>query len=350
MKYIKEILLSIGLGVLFYSCNMLDLEPESSIPESKYYQSIQDIEYATNGIYSCFASAEIYGQDYYTVHAGHSDLEYYASYTSDEAPTGYTHSVSNQKVRSLWRQLYICVNRANEVIDGIDRSSLRWESKVMKCRSEAVFLRAHAYFLLAQFYGDVPMRITSYVQPSDTDMARTPVLKVLEWVYNEMENSIAGLPEANQYTDASRISKSVVRAMLARVSLVMAGATISNDDDSRQAYYANALKWAKAVNGTPDGRVGHGSLHRLKPTYRELFIDLAQDKYDISCRENIWEIQFNGSGIEHNNPGQIGVSVGVTCDDASSTGKGFSEGFFRGYLTLHLRCLWNCMLVLGVLP
>lgn len=332
MKLYNKFLLSGLLTLLLSSCSMLDINPQSLIPEDRFYKRIQDIEYATAGVYNAFATTALYGGDYTHMHTSCSDLVYANTFSTSESPTTYTHTVNNSGVKNLWRQLYICINRANEVIDGIDESTLCWDKEARRYRAEVVFLRAHAYSLLVQFFGAVPMRLTSHVKSSDVDMAATSAQKIMDWVYEQMSGCIAELPEASEYTDAAHVNKSVVCAMLARVSLVMAGVPIGHNDTRKQECYANALRWAKEVNGTSTGRADEGSLHKLKSSYQELFIDLAQDRNDISCREVIWSMEFNGNGVSHNNQGRIGSSMGIW---SNSDEKGRGGGQYLGYNTLH---------------
>jgi hypothetical protein len=89
----------------------------------------------------------------------------------------------------------------------------------------------------------------------------------------------------------------------------MAGAPIK--DATR---YAEASKWAKMV--IDDAEAGHS----LNPSYSQIFINLAADKYDI--KESIWEVEFYGNGLDqYVETGNIGWINGPAAAVSSPTGK-----------------------------
>jgi hypothetical protein len=69
--------------------------------------------------------------------------------------------------------------------------------------------------------------------------------------------------------------------------------------------YAEARKWAKMV--IDDVAAGH----RLNPSYADVFIQVAQDKYDI--KESLWEVEFfgGGAGTYAAEAGQVGYNSGA---------------------------------------
>src|SRR5690606_25950647 len=104
-----------------------------------------------------------------------------------------------------------------------------------------------------------------------------------------------------------------------RVYLYWAGFPLRNT-----AKYENARYWAKQV--MDDFESGH----RLNPSYDQVFINYAQDKYDN--KESIWEVEFATTGIyEH---GQVGSWLGIRSTDA---GIGTAYGFIGTTHTLFER-------------
>ncbi|RZA01364.1 MAG: hypothetical protein EOP11_17475, partial [Proteobacteria bacterium] len=98
----------------------------------------------------------------------------------------------------------------------------------------------------------------------------------------DMEAAEQLVPDITTVGYSGGVSKSAVRGMLARVNLHMAGEPLN--DKTR---YAEASKWAKKV--MDDALAGH----ELNPSYAQVFINVAQDKYDI--KESIWEVEFTGN-------------------------------------------------------
>src|SRR5690606_39189277 len=115
------------------------------------------------------------------------------------------------------------------------------------------------------------------------------------------------VPEITTVGFGGQISKSAVRGMLARVYLHMAGDPLYDPNA-----YAEASKWAKMVIDA--------GVHELNPSYPQIFMNRAGDKYDI--KESIWEAEFSGNRtdqyIETTNHGWIN---GPPSNVNSATGR-----------------------------
>ena len=72
--------------------------------------------------------------------------------------------------------------------------------------AEARFLRAYYHFLLAQAWGDMPLRVkaTTSPNPNDVQMAATPQEQVLKWCADEIEATIPDLYEPIDNTPLAR--------------------------------------------------------------------------------------------------------------------------------------------------
>jgi hypothetical protein len=130
----------------------------------------------------------------------------------------------------------------------------------------------------------VPLKTETNKSPEDILIPRTPAKEVYDFIVKEMEEAEALVPAAATVGFGGRVSKSAVRGVLARVCLFMAGHPINE-----HAKMAEARNWAKMVmDYTTEG----GFRHELNPSFSQVFINYAQDLYDI--KESIWEIEFWG--------------------------------------------------------
>ena len=71
---------------------------------------------------------------------------------------------------------------------------------------------------------------------------------------------------ATKFNHSSRVSKTTVQGVLARVCLTMAGYPLRD-----QTKYQEALTWANKVQ--------QSGIHSLNPSYSQIFINEAQDIY-----------------------------------------------------------------------
>lgn len=75
--------------------------------------------------------------------------------------------------------------------------------------------------------------------------------------------------------------------------------------------------------------------HRLNPSYEEVFVNYAQDKYD--SKESIWEVEFwgNGTGVYNVTGGSVGINNGIAYSATGTLGFGFSQGMVRPHPWLY---------------
>lgn len=109
-----------------------------------------------------------------------------------------------------------------------------------------------------------------------------------------------------------------MRGILARVCLYMAGEPVNDITKYKDARY-----WCKKVMEDTEFK------HELNPDYRQVFINLAQDKYDT--KESIWEVEFWGNLSDaYGETGVIGGMNGINNDydsgDRNSPGNVCGDG------------------------
>ena len=161
-------------------------------------------------------------------------------------------------------------------------------------------MRAYYYFILVEHWGDVPLILSPTVDLKVLEKSAESLLeKVYEQIIGDMDLAEDLVQSATGAGFGGRVTKSAVRGILARVCLRMAGNPLN--DESR---YAEARSWAKKVirDDTESG-------HRLHPDYSQVFINYAQDKYDI--KESIWEVEFWGNAQNsYRETGRVGAWCG----------------------------------------
>src|SRR5690606_24958054 len=134
-------------------------------------------------------------------------------------------------------------------------------------------------------------------------------------IIKDMTEAESLVPDVRQVTNAGHINKSAVRGLLARVCLYMAGDPVK--DVSK---YEMAEIWAKKV--IDDG------FHSLNPDYRQVFINMSQDKYDL--KESIWEVEFYRYSTDgFNATGKVGIHYGI-----SHGGQDPNHGYSFGYVAI----------------
>lgn len=319
------------------ACSFLDTDPQI-IPFDGYYNSEQKLIYGLAGVYGVLNSEALYGNYYSLQIANADDLCYFNNYNNSESrPDRYNHSAGTAAIYDTWSKLYEGIKNANRYIEAVEKTEIdpgKLSVDIGLYIAEARFLRAYYHFLLAQAWGDVPLRVkaTTSPNPNDVQMAATPQEQVLKWCADEIEATIPDLYEPIDNTP-SRVSQTVAQGILARVYLFMAGESVKQIDGlDKKEMYRRAAYWANEVIASHK--------HDLNESYEEIFINMIRDQYDTQFHESMWEAEFLGdrtSATDWTN-GRIGDLIGLRSQSRTTNYSewacNYSYGYYNGSYTL----------------
>jgi hypothetical protein len=100
---------------------LLDTEPIDFLPPENSYETEEDMDMALNGVYATLANTTLFGNNLLGRMGLSADIGY-ESYSSDYGSVGdYDVSPSDVKILSYWRDLYDGINRANMLLENIDK-------------------------------------------------------------------------------------------------------------------------------------------------------------------------------------------------------------------------------------
>lgn len=307
--FLPAVIFLLGLG----SCKkFLDTKPTDFLSTSTYYQTEDQLNDALAGVYNTIGNGGLWGSYANYLLGWQADVSYMNRLTLN-GPFNYNYSPSDPYMNGCWNTLWDGINRANVFLANVDKNETIAQEIRDRLRGEALFLRGYYYFLLVQYWGGVPIKTTPTTSVNDVNIARSTAKEVYDQILKDMT---AAEPLVASITDlgySGRVNKSAVRGMLARVCLTMAGEPLKD-----QSKYQDAKTWAKKV--MDDAEAGHS----LNPDYPQIFINLAQNKYDI--KENLWEAEFYGNNADPDTKAyaewtNIGYINGPTSVNGSATGN-----------------------------
>jgi starch-binding outer membrane protein, SusD/RagB family len=184
-------------------------------------------------------------------------------------------------VEWIWRDLYMVVNRSNQVIENVGRYEESVLSATNKNRilGQAHFLRALAYYNLAVNFKEVPV-ITSFAKDPDDFYAQTSTEEEL-WnlIFTDLQTAEANLPISYDNVDGpdkgqkGRATKGAAAGLLGKAYLY------------RKDYAKAATQFEKFFNGELK------NVYSLVPDYRDNFKDVNENN-----SESIFEVQFDKEG------------------------------------------------------
>jgi len=212
-KNIIFILLS-GLFLTTASCKkeFLERSPETSISDSEFWKSANDLKlyannwYSTFPLYRGFGTIGIYGLD--------------ADQGSDNMITmTYNTGLNGENVLPAtggWS--YSNIRNVNYFLANYQKSTEAFDN-IKPYVGEAYFFRAYFYFDLLKTYGDLPW-VNKPLLPNSPELfdARLPRNVIVDSLLSDLDKAITYLP-SNGQAQVSRINKQIAQLFQGRVAL-----------------------------------------------------------------------------------------------------------------------------------
>lgn len=250
----------------FASCkkDFLEIPPKTALTDGVYFTSQGDFQQAVNGAYSplrgLYNGAWVMGElrsDNTTYKFNPNDR----GSISPEFIKDFTDDANNGSLSGKYSGNYSIIARANQVLALID--GVNFDASVKNnLKGQAYFLRAFAYFDLAQYFGSVPLHLTPVKTLAETALPLSTADAVYAQVIADARQAIALLP-SKESQEAGRATSGAAKMLLGNV-------------------YIFQKKWAEAETVLKD-ITGYS----LLPNYADVF-----DPNRKNNAESIFEIQY----------------------------------------------------------
>lgn len=300
-----------AVAIIASSCSkLLDKEPDFVTPDN-YYRNEGELMYGLNGVYNRLIDphGRMYSRALFSYFVL-NDESYFKNISINNIRVMQM-DAADLDIGRFWEVLYEGINRANLLLEHVDNVEMDDRGRDA-IKGEALFLRGYYYFLLVDFFGDVPIKLSSTKSASDPFLARSALKDVYEQVVSDMTEAEGLVWEIDELISNERVSQTAVQAVLARVFLKMAGEPLKEEER-----YEDALTYAN--------KVINSNKHALNPDFQQIFINHSQDINDP--KECIWEIGMYGNKVGAvDQAGMVGMENGIECPDENI---GFSGGAMR---------------------
>ncbi len=292
--YLSIVLLTIT------SCNkILNTTPKDFVAPVNYYSTENELESALAGVYDRLGDLRLYARGMASYMVFSDEFFMKGRTTGIEANVV---NASTLDINRQWEALYTGIERANMLLGNIDNAMQVSEEKRNVIRGQALFLRAYYYFLLVDQYGSVPLKLDYSRSPDEEPLPASSLKDIYDQIVKDMKESATLVKSIADYSYNTRVTKTAVQGILARVYLKMAGFPLR--DVSK---YAEARTYADSVMKS--------GLHDLNPDFKQIYINHVREVFDI--KENLLEVEFKERDGEIVEGGQIGSSNGITCATAA---------------------------------
>jgi starch-binding outer membrane protein, SusD/RagB family len=270
-----------SIGLFFSSCeDYLEKVPLDEPTDVTFWSTEAELKMAVNSLYNSL---------YWTDRAvTHLPFQMLLSIASDESwdrnlscwqllGNGLITPSEETLIYGAWRSAYSNIGKSNRLLTYMDRAEENTNPQLYKrIEAEAKFFRAYWYYLLINFYGDVPFT-TEPIDIFDAELSRTDKTTIYSFILSELDAAAEILPISYSGNDYGRVTKGAALSLKARVAL------LNND-------------WSVAA--TTAKRVIDLSVYSLFPDYEKLFTYEGENN-----NEEIFTIQFSREyGLIHQTP------------------------------------------------
>ncbi|WP_228530258.1 RagB/SusD family nutrient uptake outer membrane protein [Tamlana sp. I1] len=322
----KIYLIAFLLSIVFVACEdyVTIAPPNSKVVSQVVFESDELATAAVNGIYhelfnfNGFASGSV---NSITVVTGVSadELDLYNPIAYPEFEEYYEHNINPDSSTSLkfWSTAYNIIYMCNAALEGLNRSNKITEATKQQLVGEVHFIRAFAYFNLANLYGGVPLINTTDYSKNALE-PRASKENTYQFIIEDLNKSKSMLSVSYRDNQRTHVNSYCATALLSRVYLyqedwlnaekmaseiINASQLFKLSDDLNKVFLANSEEaiWQISPVGTT-GETREGNIFIITtPNYFLSPVALSEDLLNAfengDDRLNQW-VSSLGSGVE----------------------------------------------------
>lgn len=231
-----------GLLGLTSCSDTLNVESPSQMDANMIYSSSEFATNAINGAYVLFC------EDPYTsrmcgVWMQNTDVE--AMSVQEAVATNHRQAVWPLQgqgntgwgdVKKVWDNNLQAIERCNQIRAGIDNSSIGSQDEMQQIKGEATCLKAYRYYLMCNFFGDVPYYDIAAKWGDEIDKPRTDK----NIVYSRCLQQLVDIEPNMKWSDVNtggieRMNRDFAIGLIARLALFRAGYGMTKDGTMKRA-------------------------------------------------------------------------------------------------------------------
>lgn len=253
----------------------LDQKPTGSYTTATYWRNQNDVVANVLGIYNILYVEDWIGHAIYTYDDQSDDIYVSGDHPDFKAVGNLNADASLQVIYYTWPFAYEQIGRSNNALIYIPKVPVMDNAIRDRSLGEAYFLRAHAYFVLSQIYGEVPLILESNVLSASYNVPKSTVDAVHAQIESDLLKAVSLLPETYGGADKGRVSKGTAEALLSKLYLF---------EDN----FAKAIQYGTAV--TTDAN------YALSPNYTDNFTPGIQQTTSTELLFAVWNQNSEISG------------------------------------------------------
>jgi len=232
----------------------LDQSPTGEYTTANYWRNQDDVIAGVLGIYNILFTEDWIGHDLYAYDDQSDDISVDGDHPDFKSIERFDADPTLQLIYITWPFAYEQIGRANNALIYIPKVPVMDSAIRNRSLGESYFLRAYAYFILSQIYGDVPLILENNVTAASYNVPKSSIDTIRAQVESDLLQAAALLPETYDAADKGRVSKGTAWGMLCKLYMF--------EDKFAQAiqygsYVVNDPNYALASNYTFNFTLGN---------------------------------------------------------------------------------------------
>lgn len=342
MKLKKINILAIaGAMLLTTACDdFLDTETLSSDNLEYLCSNPTDAQKMVNHVYSYFC------EDTYTSRMSNNwmqntDVEWAPiskaqSTASDRRGLWAINATDFADIKSCWDHNYAAIDFANQAIKGIEASEMyhNGDADMAQILGEAYCLRAYRYFLLCNFWGDVPFATLPTEYGVDSNTPRIDKNMIYSHIIQDLINVESKMKWAERIENGpEKMNREFALGFISKLALFRAGYSMQQDGTMKRCQIDGQITPVNYTdeNGTAQVASTSDDYYKVARAYAKKLMTLKDRVLPTNFKE-IFKTQVTGAskansdvlfeiGFVRNGGGDVGWCIGANVY-ASSKGAG----------------------------
>jgi hypothetical protein len=195
----------------------LDAEPVGNYTTGNFWRDQTDVIAGIAGIYNIMYQEDGVGHGNYVFEDQSDDISVDGDHADYWRIEQLNAQPSDYQVRTTWIFAYEQIARANNAIIYIPKVPSMDDAIRNRSLGEAYFLRAHAYYILSEIYGEVPVILEDNVLTGEYNLPKKSVDEVRAQVESDLLKAADLLPETYVGGDRGRVHKGSAWALLTKL-------------------------------------------------------------------------------------------------------------------------------------
>ena len=206
----------LAVAFLMASCSdFLEKAPTTQLSTSTFWRSEADAYTALTGVYRTLRGTPI-GNSRLPMLDALTDNGW-SQYNNDdgrmqEIANGVITALTGGVISEMWNNNYWAIAHCNIFLSNIDNVTMS-DALKRQYKGEVQFLRAQYYFMLTQFFGDVPLVLVPLTVET-MKQPRDPYNTVLNAIYEDLDAAINVLPDVSYNGHAVKASALALKARI----------------------------------------------------------------------------------------------------------------------------------------